>query len=364
MPDYLNLPTKEQLDTQNAILASIASNMGPDGLSISSWEDVQRIVRMGVAHKFFTIGDSFVATYAGVEYVWDVIGINHDEPVDPRFPNSITIQARDCLMNCVFDAPELLYFAEETLSVGDYKFYDSYNSKNYAFSIATPIPVGGSINVSAWGDSQNPTQIQTRDAENVILETIAVSESSVGTLITCNDLRRVRYGSNNYLESNVKEWLNSDAAVYAGTKKTKYDVLTTSAPYSTGGFLHNLDPELKSVIGPVKKQVAKNTITDGGGQDLFEDKVFLLSRVEVYGGAEGESTGENPYEYYSLIAPAATTGELPGRIKYLSGSPRYWWLRSPYVGTSYVPRGVYTTGSVGYGNVYNAYGLAPACTIY
>lgn len=365
MPDFVNLPTKEQFDTQNAILAAIASNLNPDGLSINSWEDVQRIVRMGVAHKFFTVGDSFVATYGGVERIWDIIGINHDEPVDPRFKNSITIQTRDCLMNCVFDAAELLYFAEAILPVGDYKFYDSYSAKNFGFSIATPIPIGGSIEVSAWvASSELPSQVRTKDAAGVILETIPVVESSAGTLLTCNDLRRARYGSNNYLESNIRHWLNSDAQVYSATKKTKYDVLSTAAPYNTGGFLYNLDPELKAVIGPVKKQVAKNTITDGGGQDLFQDKVFLLSRVEAYGGAEGVSTGEKPYEYYSLLAPAATTAEIPGRIKYLSGSARYWWLRSPHVGSSRYPRGVYTTGSISNNFAIYAIGLAPACTIY
>jgi hypothetical protein len=97
---------------------------------------------------------------------------------------------------------------------------------------------------------------------------------------------------------------------------------------------------------------------------LFQDKVFLISRAEAYGGAEGVSTGEKPYEYYSLLAPAATTAEIPGRIKYLSGSARNWWLRSPYVGYSYYPRGVYPAGSISITTATNAFGLAPACTIY
>lgn len=346
-------------------ITDIETYMNMKTMEIKSWEDVQKIVRAGSADKVFTVGDQFVAKYAGVDRVWDVIGINHDEPVDTQYTHSLTIQTRDCLMNCVFDAAELLYFAEAILPVGDYKFYDSYSAKNFGFSIATPIPIGGSIEVSAWvASSELPPQVRTKDASGVILETIPVAESSAGTLLTCNDLRRARYGSNNYLESNIRHWLNSDAQIYSATKKTKYDVLTTSAPYSTGGFLHNLDPELKSVIGPVKKQVAKNTITDGGGQDLFQDKVFLISRVEAYGGAEGVSTGEKPYEYYSLLAPAATTAEIPGRIKYLSGSTRYWWLRSPNVGYSGNPRNVHTTGSVYGSSAISALGLAPACTIY
>lgn len=363
MAEFLNLPTAEQMDVQNTILATIASNVSPEGIKISSWADVQRVVRMGLANKFFTIGDQFTAKYAGVDYLWDVIGIDHDVPVDPRFAHSLTVQAHDCLMNCAFDAAELLYFAEQILPVGDYKFYDSYSAKNFGFSIATPIELGGSIEVSAWS-GEIPTQIKTKNAAGVLLETIPVIESAAGTLITCNDLRRVHYGSNNYLESNIRNWLNSDAVTYSPVKTHKYDVLSTAAPYSTGGFLKNLDPDLRSVIGPVKKQVAKNTVTDGGGQDLMEDTAFLLSRTEVYSGAEGVTTGESAYPYYSMLAPAATTAELAGRIKYLSGTARYWWLRSPGVANSYHPRFVHTSGYVSYGYAIYAYGLAPACTIY
>ncbi len=333
-------------------------------VEIKSWAGVQKIVRAGIADKVFSVGDQFTAQYAGVDYLWDVIGVDHDVPADPRFTHSLTVQAHDCLMNCVFDAAELLYFAEAILPVGDYKFYDSYSSKNYAFSIATPVPEGGGIIISAWEEPNTPTQVRTSDAAGVTLETIPVAESSAGTLITCNDLRRARYGSNNYLQSNVRDWLNSDAVTYSPVKTHKYDVLSTAAPYSTGGFLRNLDPDLRSVIGPVKKQVAKNTATDGGGQDLMEDKVFLLSRVEIYSGTEGVTTGESAYPYYSMLAPAATTADLAGRIKYLSGAARYWWLRSPYVAYSYGPRRVYPSGYVSNVVAISAYGLAPACTIY
>lgn len=256
-------------------------------IEIESWADVQKIVRAGIADKVFTVGDQFVAKYEGVDIVWDVIGINHDEPSDPQYTHSLTIQTRDCLMNCVFDA------AEPT----------------------------------------NPNS------------------------------DRQQYGSNNYLHSNIRQWLNSEDAVFNFTPQTAYDTVPSSEPYNGAGFLYNLDPELKAVIGSVKKQVAKNTITDGGWQDLFHDKVFLISRVEAYGGDEGDATGEKPYEYYSMLAPDATVAEVSGRIKYLNGSPSAWWLRSPYVTRAYSTRYVYS-GSITANNSSNARGLSPACTIY
>ena len=133
-----------------------------------------------------------------------------------------------------------------------------------------------------------------------------------------------------------------------------------SIPYR---YDKNLDPELVAVLGAVDKQVARNTVTDGGGQDLFSDKVFLLSRVEVFGGTEGTTTGEQAYPYYSTLAANPTTDALAGRIKYLDGSARYWWLRSPNTSTANIPRCVYPSGTVVASYASLAFGAAPACCI-
>lgn len=334
-------------------------------ITVDSWQTVQEIVRSGEAEKYFEVGDQLVTTYDGVEYVLDVIGINHDEPADPQYTNSLTLQFHDCIMNCQFDAPEWLFYAEAELVAGTYYFYDSYNSANYEFTTTQSVPLGGSIDVSVWGDSQNPTEVKTYDASGVLLETLPVAVSATGTeLTTCNDLRCVRYGSNNYLESNIREFLNSEEDTFQFDKQTVYDRASAGSPYNGAGFLKNLDPELRAVIGPVDKQVIRNTVTDGGGQDLFSDTVFLLSRKEVYGVDEGNVTGEAPYAYYEAMAASPTTGDLDGRIKYLSGSARHWWLRSPNPANSYAPRYVIRTGGISSNYAHSAYGLAPACTIY
>lgn len=363
MAEFLNLPTKEQFDVQNALLASIASHTGTEGIAVSNWEDVQRLVRMGLADKMFKAGDQFVSSYDTGQVVWDVIGINHDIPTDKKYKNSLTLQASNCIMNCQFDAPELLYFAETELTAGAYYFYNSYDTKNYSFTTTIAIPVGGSIEVSTWGASEKPTQIKTYDASNVLLETLTVTEAATGTLLTCNDLRRVRYGSNNYIESNIKQWLNSAETAFTWAKKSIYSKPSSGAPYSGGGFLKLLDPELAAVLGAVDKQVAKNTKTDGGGQDIFSDKVFLLSNIEVLAPSEGVTTGEKVYPWYSALAASPTYDAIPGRIKYLSGAARIWWLRSPLVGGSSTPRVVYPAGSVSYDYAGNSNGLAPACCI-
>jgi hypothetical protein len=367
--DFLNLPTKEQFDVQNTLLASIASNTGTGGIKINNWEDVQRLVRMGLHTKMFTVGDQFVANYNDVPFTWDVIGINHDTPTDKKYKNSLTLQAHDCIMNCQFDAPEALYYAETGLTAGAHIF--TLNALQYTFTTTEPIPEGGQVFVNAWQSATGageyvPTKITTYTADRTTtIETDldVTSASGVDTITPVNRHERCKYGSNNYAESAIRQFINSDEASFTWLPKTNFDRPPSGAPYTGGGFLKLLDPELVAVLGTVDKQVARNTVTDGGGQDLFSDKVFLPSRVEVFGGTEGETAGESPYAFYSALAASPTAESLAGRIKYLSGSARDWWLRSPYAGYSYRPRIVITTGNVTNYLANYAHGLAPACCI-
>ena len=253
---------------------------------VKSWEEVQAIVRAGLAEEYFEIGDQFLSMYDGKVIVWTIIGIDHDTPTDTKYSHSLTIQTRDCLQNVQFDAPE-------------------------------------------------PTNPDTSRQQN---------------------------GNNRYIHSAVKQWLNSSDDVFQWVSQHQYDVAPTGAPYDGAGFLKLLDPDLAAVIGAVDKQVARATV-DGGGQDTFSDKVFLLSRVEVYGGNEGTVTGESPYAYYENLAGAPTAASLAGRIKLLSGRPRFWWLRSPNVGASYSTRIGSNLGQIYSHNASNAFGLAPACRI-
>ena len=367
------LPKKfyDAFNTQNALLASIASHVGSGGIAISSWEDVQRVTRMGLADKIFAVGDQFISSYDAGQVIWDVIGINHDIPTDKKYTNSLTLQAHNCILNAQFDAAEALYFAAAELPVGEQIF--TLNSVKYKFTTEQAVPEGGQVFISSWQSSEGagqyvPTKITTYAADRTMaIEsdlTVTPVELGMDTLTPVNHHTRCRYGSNNYIESAIKQWLNSEATSFKWVPKTNFDRPPTGASYTGAGFLKLLDPELVSVLGAVDKQVTRNTITDGGGQDLFSDKVFLLSRVEVFGGTEGTTTGEQAYPYYSTLAANPTTDALAGRIKYLDGSARYWWLRSPHTGTAPYPRYVGTSGTVtSFSSAVNASGAAPACCI-
>lgn len=361
------LPQKfyDTLDMQNALLASIASHTGTEGIAINNWKDVQRLVRMGLAEKMFKPGDQFISSYGDSgQIVWDVIGF-HDIPADKKYTKAMTLQAHNCILNVQFDAPEALYFAEAELPAGEQIF--TLNNLKYKFTTGQAVPVGGQVVITSW-QSYVPTKITTYATDRVTpIESeldVAPVESGEDTLTPVNHHERCRYGSNNYAESAIRQWLNSDAASFAWTAKTNFDRPSVGAPYTGAGFLKLLDPDLVAVLGAVDKQVARNTVTDDGGQDLFSDKVFLLSRVEVFGGTEGVTTGEQPYPYYSALTDSPTVSALEGRIKYLGASACTWWLRSPHQGSASSPRHVYTSGTVGtLIFAVGATGAAPACCI-
>ena len=227
-----------------------------------------------------------MALFDGEPFVWDVIGIDHDKPTDPRFTHSLTIQSHDILLAAQFDAAE----------------------------------------------PDNP------------------------------DSDRQERGNNRYLHSAIRQWLNSAETTFTWQPQHEYDVAPEGAPYNGAGFLKLLDSDLVAVLGAVDKQVARTT-ADGGGQDLFSDKVFLLSRVEIYAGTEGVTTGEAPYPYYEAMASGPTGNALDGRIKFLDSSPYNWWLRSPNVENTYNLRSMGISGMVATNSASSSVGIAPACCI-
>ena len=135
-----------------------------------------------------------------------------------------------------------------------------------------------------------------------------MTQDSGGTaLAPVNLTPRCRYGANLYIESGYPHFLNDNSESYLWVAQGLYDMPSTYG--AGGGFLKRLDADFASVIGPVVKKVARAT-ADGGGQDTMEDKVWLLSRVEMGYGTEGVTTGEQVYERWN----GATNGQAPLRL--------------------------------------------------
>ena len=115
-----------------------------------------------------------------------------------------------------------------------------------------------------------------------------------------------------------------------------------------------LPDELKKVIKPTKIV----QVWDGKRRET-EDKLFLLSRTQVFG----------KYENYEAIEPSDSQIDIfenqRERVKECEEVEEVycWWLRSPVSSTSGIFCYVFTDGTV-YGNTAsNSYGVAPAFCI-
>lgn len=323
-------------------------------IKIESWTDVQKIVRTGMAAKFFAVGDQLTCQKDGTNLVWDIIGIDHDTPADPQYTHSMTLQLHDCLTEAMqFDAPEAFYYAEEGLAAGTYYF--TIDDTGYQFTLSDNVPAGGQLILAYSGGSPSTISIASTKG-GAATGTIPVIIGNGGTEITTfNSISRVKYGSNNYKNSAIRQWLNSSAATGSvWVPKTDYDRPPNWAS-STAGFLTGMDADFLAVLGEVTKVTAKNTATDGGGYDTTAEKIFLLSKSEVYGGIEVSDVDEGePYPYYS---------DNSSRIKYRDDTARYWWLRTPYAGNGSAVRRVLLTGGVSQTDSLYAINVAPACNI-
>lgn len=384
MSNVLNLLSEEtfaeKMDNQNLLLAAIASNGG--GIKIDSWSAVQQVVRLGLASKVFAIGDQFVSTKGETQLVWDVIGFDHDIPADSQFKHSMTIQMHDCYVSAQFDAPEALYYAPDGLAAGTYNFtllsdYDTAygGGKTYQFTLTNAVPAGGQI-VFPWTHQKQASAVLVSTYENATssaaIESVSVTEGSEGTNLgtadgntkNMNHAHKIRYGSNRWLHSSIRQWLNSNKAANAWWKPQNFFDRPTSN-IATAGFLTDMDNEFMSAIGKVKKRTTRNTATEGGGYEDTEELIFLLSRSEMYSGLEISVNEGEPYPYYANYSDLSAAGVRAdtNRIKYQNGTAKYWWLRSPNCGGVNYVRIVNPTGVVNYSTASNIYGVAPACCI-
>ena len=356
--------------------------------SATSWADVQAIVRAGLADKAFPIGTKMYCNRGNDTLEWDVIGIDHDTPADPQFTHSLTLQLHDCFPTSMqFDAREAFYYCETALEAGTYHFtvdstYDAaYNDlTSYQFTLTQAVPAGGQLTFP-WNSSTNASTIKVKSfasaTSTTAIEQVAVSEgtdgTSLGTLTAAGDfannlnsIHRARYGSGNYKESAIRQWLNSRAAAGSvWTPQTNFDRPPLWAA-NTAGFMNGMDADFLAVIGNTTKTTARNTVTDGGGYDEMDDYFFLPSRSEIYGGVEVSGVDEGTaYPYYADYSDLSAAGinSDSNRIKYRNGTAQQWWSRTPYFGSGSSTRVINTAGSVSATGVDNSGGVAPACNV-
>ena len=360
-----------------------------------SWGILKKLVAAGSAKALYPAGTQFIVPHSKYgNLLIDVVAHdNHKNPNDANAP-TMTLLMHHCIYGRPFDGFEAAYVVtadnyEDGLPAGTYHFLlptdyasdataDSYTG--IQFTTTEVVPVGGQIVIHGWTYNVHIANCKIRTyasaSDMTGIETnIAISDGTDGTCLgtfkqnsesadgVINHYTRLRYGSNNWAESNIRQWLNSDAASGWWTPKTAFDRLDST--YATlEGFVNGLDPEFLSVISPVNVTTRKNNVYEsdsdyGNKTYTTNDKFFLLSNDEVGFSMESVAQG-SVLDYYNGAANA-------DRIKYdiaSQATARNWWLRSPNPGGAYSARSVNTSGAQSSYYAYIGYGAVAACVIY
>lgn len=172
------------------------------------------------------------------------------------------------------------------------------------------------------------------------------------------------YGSNNYKESAIRQFLNSpSAAGSVWTPQTKFD-RPPSWMTSLAGFVGGFDDDFLSVIGEVVVPCSANNTYEApdstvakGEKYTVTDKFYLASQREIFGN-NSDSVADD-----SVLFPYYEGADAADRIKYRDGSAASWWMRTPYSWYASNVRGVYSTGTLGSASAIYGHGCSPACTI-
>ncbi|MBQ4396843.1 MAG: hypothetical protein II828_04925 [Clostridia bacterium] len=336
--------------------------------SVTSWADVQAIVRGGLADKAFPIGTKMYCRKDNVTLEWDVIGIDHDTPADPQFTHSLTLQLHDCFPTFIqFDAPEALYYCETGLEAGTYHF--TLSGTDYQFTASADIAAGSQLMLAFTGNVPSGITVADTKGGAVSEGSITVTAGSGGTALDTdylNDINRVIYGSNNYKESAVRQWLGSSAAT--GSVWTPQNDFDRPPDWTStaNGFMNGMDGDFLAVLGNVTKVTAA---PGSNTPDTTTDPFFLLSRSEVYGGLENGVDEGAPYPYYANYSnlSSAGTGADANRVKYIGSTACQQFLRTPAVGQSSRVRHLNVSGQASGSQVAvngsNPDYVAPACCI-
>ena len=290
---------------------------------------------------------------------WDVVDYDSTAKV-------VTLCMHDTLPDDIqFEPPQALMYCEDGLAAGSYTF--KQGNAQYYFTLTQAIPAGGQLRATNSAFQTYESTTATAQIESGTVNTEAIDgatnlgQTGAGNL---NHHDRVNYGSNNFGESGILQWLNSDSPANTPMPRlTKF-----SRPYvpTKAGFKAGLDADFMNCIqDTVWKCSANNVyecpaslggIAQKGNPYTVTAKFALASEIEVFGEHDGVQDGGTVWDLY-------VDAEATDRIKYYNNTARSWWLLSPFWTTAATVRVVLTSGAGNDSGALNRKGVAGACKI-
>lgn len=328
------LSVAEKLDTQNAILMAKA---GVEGFfPITDWSTVQSIVRMGLASKVFSVGDSFTCNHGEFgTLTWDIVGIDCDTPADKTKKHSLTLMLQSPCVSMPFSAKEALLYCSNEIPAGTYYFIlrDKVYNRTYTYHFTTTVSCCNP-NIIYFDFPSKKITIYSDPLYASVLETVSVSNGQSGTFLGTTDGSYLNYGEHtlygneNWKCSDIRQWLSSDKENWNEYSMDK-DVLNPSfSSLGHSGFLKMLDQDFVAVLGKVVKRTNLNHTI--GGYVETEDAVFLPSLTELYCTNQRSGWEGDPYPYFTVSSDNGSPSDGPdsGRTKKNNGYPVTYMTRS------------------------------------
>lgn len=357
------------LQAMNGTLGAGLLKSAPE---ITDFHQIQTYVRLGVAEQIFPVGTQFIVFKKNnkadtvLKYHVDVVAHNHhflSKNGANTAEYSMTIQFHELFeTNMMFDQTELAYALTADTALADWKTYYTRSGAEGSYTY-TAVASPAAADIASYYEKNNAD--------------------------------RAQYGSNNWRESAMRQWLNSDKA--AGewwAAQTIWDVKPDYAD-NTAGFLTLLRDAVDAegctwldILKPVTIQTVLNTVknpdnssyyldADADGvrssarkaYDITEDVVFLPSAAEVFENQPNDGTVMPYYRDFSDFSNPTSwdSGKDSNRIKYPAsgGAAGRWRLRSPHTAISRLVRPVSPTGHVLSSTAnHSGVGLAPLAVIY
>jgi len=373
-----------QLAENTTNINNVVKTVGILTNSVDDFAAMQQLVKDGYGPLAFPVGTQIRTPhtgYGGGNIVWVVVAHDHHKNPSDSTAHTMSLHMRDVIYGRQFDATEALYYCASELPAGTYNFtllaeYDTAygGGKTLQFTTTQAVPAGGVI-MFPWGSStqSTDTKISTysaRESTTAIESNLSVIEGTDGTNLgtadgltpNMNHTHRIRYGSNNYAESAIRQWIKSAAAANAWwTPQTIFDRSPTYA--NVAGFLNGLDPEFVSILGAPEITTIRNTVYEiggtTGGSYTTNDLIFLPSMTELGFGKNNNIDEGALLEDYDGAVNA-------DRIKYditAQTTARYWRLRGPTPSNAHGVRLVGSDGSLHGSYAHDGLGAVAACVI-
>jgi hypothetical protein len=340
-----NIPNFEQWGKMNDYLNSIAVSLGSK-VDTSTWVGVQKAVRLGLAPDLFPIGTQLKVIHSVYgDIVFDVVAHDYLKSAKDENAHTMTLLCHDGIIHTEIDGAEAFYYAENELPAGTYNFtldttYNSWAAGTYQFTLTKALPKGGQLCISgdaSSGLTSRKVQVYDDQLSTILTEdsniTVGNNGTSLGTFgIELNDTSRIIYGSNNYKESAIRQFLNSSAeSGKVWTPQTKFDRPPTRIG-SMAGFMKGFDVDFLSVVGEVVVPCVSNSVYESpdstisiGTAYTVTDKFCLASRNEIFGTTTVLDE--------SMLLPYYKQSVANDRIKYNKSAKSAWWLRTPSSGS-------------------------------